>query len=735
MADGRPSRALAVACTVSVFVSAFLLFAVQPYAARLMLPRFGGSPAVWTTSIVFFQVLLLAGYAYAHYGALRATPRRAFVVHGVLLAAPLLLLPPVLGPDVLVEAPTAALLGALALAIGGPFFVLSTHTPLAQRWLLLGRGHRAEDPYFLYAASNAGSLLALLSWPLLLEPRFGLAAQGRALSIGYALFAGLAVWIGWLAVRRGGGAPVELPGSANQPASGPTASRRLRWFALSATGSALLLGATLRITTDVAPMPLLWVLPLGLYLATFIVAFGPGVRTGSLALRAAVMATVAAAIGTLVLQTTGPAVVLIGVHVAAMTAGCLLVHGRLAQDRPAPEQLTSFYLWQALGGAAGGVLSQIVAPWLFDDVVEYPLALVAAVAWLTPWDELRAGLRGAAGGRLLLATAAALVVSALVVAQGSPSAVELVLYVPTLAMLVALAVPGRARSFPVVAAACAVFLLADLHRTGDVVERERGFYGVVTVVDRGDVREMLHGSILHGAQTRDRPGVPRTYYSPDGPMAGLVRTAPAGGRICIVGLGAGSLAVFAQPTQRLTWFEVDPVVRDAALEHFGFLEHAPVEPEIVLGDARLTLAEVGGPPCDLLLVDAFSGDAVPMHLLTREALAVYRDALAPGGVLAFHVSCRHFDLKPVLRGLAADAGLEATFLVDVPDDERVTAGASGSRVVVLDERPRTDLPTPGPRWRPLGSEPAVLWTDDRASLLEIWTPLRDLQYPDSVVRE
>jgi len=714
-----------MACTVSVFLSAFLLFGVQPYAARLLLPRFGGSPAVWTTSLVFFQGLLLAGYAYAHLGALRASPRRAFAVHCGLLAAPLLLLPPHLVGDGPTGAPTGALLIALTLAVGAPFFVLSTHTPLAQRWLVLGRGRGASDPYFLYAASNAGSLLALLAYPLMLEPSLGLRAQGRALAFGYASFAGLSVWIGWAAVRE---RRQEIGPEASSRAPPPPRARRLRWFALSATGSALLLGATLRITTDVAPIPLLWVLPLGLYLATFIVAFGPGVRTEGLALRAAVMASIAAALGTLILQTSGPAVVLIGVHLAALTAGCLLVHGLLARDRPEPSHLTSFYLWQAIGGVTGGALSQIVAPALFDDIVEYPLALVVVLAWLSRRREIEAGLRGPRGARVAVATLVALAVCGLAVGEGSAAVGELALYLPTVAMLVALASPERRWVFPVVAAASALFLLADLHRAGDVVERERGFYGVVTVVDRGDVREMLHGPILHGAETHGRSDVPRTYYSPRGPMARLVEAAPADGRICAVGLGAGSLAVYTRPGQRMTWFEVDPVVVRAAERHFHFLRTAPGEQEIVIGDARRTLQDVEA-DCDLVLIDAFSGDAVPTHLLTREALAVYRRALSPDGVLAFHTSCRHFDLKPVLRGLAVDAGLEPLLRIDVPDDARMAEGAAGSRVVVLQGA------VSGDGWRPLGLEPAVAWTDDRSSLLDVWRPLRDLQYPDSVIEE
>ena len=708
-------RGFVVACTASVFLSAFLLFALQPFAARLILPDFGGSPAVWTVSLVFFQVALLAGYAYTHQGALRASPRKAYAVHVGLLALALLVLPPVV-PH-LAEGPVGLRLAvALAITVGLPFVLLSTNAPLVQRWLALARG---RDPYFLYAASNAGSLLALVVYPLLLEPRLGLRAQGRLFALGYALFAGSVGLIGWYALRSGG----RGTWAATEPTRPPPWGRRLRWLGLSATGSALLLGATLRITTDIAPVPLLWVLPLGLYLLTFIVAFGRGVRLDGAAVQVVLLAAAVAALGTLLLQRTGPALILLAVHLAAMTAGCLVCHVRLADDRPEPRQLTSFYLWMAVGGAVGGLLSQVAAPLLFDDVVEYPLALLAGLLWLATRRELRP-LRGRAGAGLLVASAALFVAVAAGVGSGSPLLAELALHLPILALLAALASRRRGLVFPPLAVATTALLVAGLHM-GGVVDRERGFYGVVTVVDRDGVREMLHGTILHGEESVDRPGQPRTYYESGGPLAQLTRAVAADGRVCAVGLGAGSLSSLGRPGQRMTWFEVDPVVVRAAREHFTFLRDAPGDVDVVLGDARLTLADERG-GCDLLISDAFSGDVVPVHLLTVEALRVYRSALAPGGVLAFHVSSRFFDLLPVLRGLAAEGGLEGWVMIDVPGDQRRARGAAGSRVAVLTE-PGAGPPV-GQGWRPLGHEPAVRWTDDRASLLEVWVPMRELVY-------
>ena len=703
-----------VACAASVFLSAFLLFGVQPYAARLLLPTFGGSPAVWTLSLVFFQVGLLAGYAYTHQGALRATPRRAWLLHLGLLTLGLLVLPPVV-PALSAGPPGGRLVVVLAAAVGLPFVLLSTNAPLVQRWLALA-GRR--DPYFLYAASNAGSLLALVAYPLVIEPKIGLADQGRLLASGYALFAGSVAWIGWLAVRREHEPARETATEAHEAPSWP---RRLRWLGLSATGSALLLGATLRITTDVAPVPLLWVLPLGLYLLTFVVAFGGGVRlTGST--RVVLLAATTAALGTLLLQRTGPAPVLLAVHLAAMTGGCLVCHGRLAEDRPEARWLTSFYLWLAIGGAVGGLLAQLVAPLLFDDVVEYPLALLAALLWLAKPGELRL-LRGRVALMTLAATVVSFAAVALVVHGCSSELAELALHLPIVTLLAALAW-RRGRTFLPMAAATVTLLVTGLH-VGHVVDRERGFYGVVTVVDRDGVREMLHGAILHGEEALDRPGAPRTYYEAGGPMGLLTRAVPAEGRICLVGLGAGSLSTLGRLGQRMTWFEVDPAVVRAAREHFTFLRDAPGEVEVVLGDARLTLAgDDGG--CDLLISDAFSGDVVPVHLLTTEALEVYRSALAPGGVLAFHASSRFFDLLPVLRGLAAEGGLEGWVRIDVPDEERRARGARGSRVVAL-VAPGAGVPAGG-GWRPLGAEPAVRWTDDKASLMEVWVPMRELVY-------
>ena len=705
-------RGLVVACGASVFLSAFLLFAVQPFAARLILPEFGGSPAVWTTSLVFFQVSLLGGYAYTHLGVLRASPRRAYVVHVVLLLAALPLLPPH-GPQAVAGSPVASLLVALTVTVGLPFLALSTHALLVQRWFALAGGSR--DPYVLYAASNAGSLLALLAYPLLVEPRLGLATQGRLFAVGYALFAGSAAWIGWAAIRREG-VTVEM----DRGAPPLPWARRLRWMGLSATGSALLLGATLRITTDVASVPLLWVLPLALYLVTFIVAFGRGVPFERSTFRILLMAAIACAVGTLLLQRTGPALVLITVHLAAMKGGCLLCHGELAADRPEPRHLTSFYLWLAVGGAAGGVLSQLVLPLLFDDILEYPLALLAVLVWLS-----RGAAREGVGVDRRAALAAAVVFAGVGVAvRAGPGVAELALHAPILVMLVALASSKRDRRFPAVAAVSVALLLTGLHVSGDIVWRERGFYGVVTVADRGGVREMLHGALLHGEEAADRPGRPRSYYEPGSPMARLTAAVPADGRVCLVGMGAASLSTLGKPGQRMTWFEVDPVVARAARDHFTFLRDAPGEVDVVLGDARKTLAaDPGG--CDLLLSDAFSGDVVPVHLLTVEALQVYRAALSGRGVLAFHASSRHFDLNPVFRGLAASAGLDAWIQVDLPDAGRRALGAVGSRVVVL---AAPSAGPPGPGWDPLGLQPAVHWSDDRASLVDVWVPMRDLQH-------
>ncbi len=700
-------RGLVVACTASVFLSAFLLFAIQPFAARLILPSFGGSPAVWTISLVFFQVALLAGYAYTHYGALRASPRRAYVVHLGLLATAVILLPPAV-PALTGGPPGPRLALALVMTVGLPFLLLSTNAPLVQRWLALARG---RDPYFLYAASNAGSLLALVAYPLLIEPRLGLRDQGRLLLVGYALFAASVAWIGRASLGAG-----RAPEAVEEPGPAPSWRRRLRWLGLSATGSALLLGATLRVTTDIAPVPLLWVLPLGLYLLTFIIAFGPGVRLDRPATRILLLAATTAALGTLLLQRTGPALVLLAIHLVAMTAGCLVCHGRLAEDRPEPRWLTGFFLWLAIGGAAGGLLAQVVAPLIFDDVAEYPLALLAALLWI--------GRPGRIGGWLIGASAALLVAVAAAVATGSTLLAEVALHAPILALLGALAWRRRPGAFLPVAAATVALLVAGLH-TGGVVHRERGFYGVVTVLDRGGVREMLHGTILHGEEALDRPGQPRTYYEADGPMGRLTRAAPADGRICLVGLGAGSLSTLGRPGQAMTWFEIDPVVARAAADHFTFLRDAPGDVDVVLGDARLTLAAERS-ACDLLISDAFSGDVVPIHLLTVEALQVYRAALTDGGVLVFHASSRFFDLLPVLRGLAAEGGLEGWVLIDVPGEDRKARGAAGSRVVAL--LPAGAGPPTTDPWRPLGDTPAVRWTDDRASLLEVWVPMRELVY-------
>lgn len=666
----------------ALFASAFLLFAVQPMVAKQLLPRFGGAAAVWGTALVFFQAMLLLGYLYAHLVGSRLGVRAQVGVQAGLAVVALAVLPvavdPDGGPDDL-SSPAAAVLGALALAAGLPVFVLGATAPLVQRWFA-GSGHRhAADPYFLYAASNAGSLLALVLYPLLIEPQFDLSDQGWAWAAGFVLVALLTAGCG-LSVWR----TAALPVAAAQPAPPLTGADRRGWVWRAALPSSLLVGTTTYITTDLTPVPLLWVVPLGLYLVTFIVAFGR-LPAGVLRWSAVALPLVVVLVAAAPALRLGPAAQL-PVHLLGLFAAGLVYHGDLARLRPAATHLTEFYLWVAVGGVLGGAFNALLAPVLFDRLVEYPLGLVLAAA-LAPVSVF-----GAEFARLN-------------------------------------------RLLPIGAAVVAAFLLTrpGLDEAGAVVHRERTFYGTLRVVrsPSGKSHALLHGRITHGGQLRnDDPGVrtrPMTYYYPAGPVGQAFAARDAMGRgrqpFAVIGLGVGTLVAYAPPGAEVTFFEVDPgvarIADDPAL--FRYLSDGRArgtDVRVVLGDGRAALRR-DDRTYDLLVLDAFSGDAIPAHLLTREAVQLYLDRLAPGGWLLVNVSNLYLDLGPVLGAAARDLGLVGRVQRHRPSAEADRLGAEEGEWVVL-ARTEADLGplATDPRWQPLTVPPTVpAWTDRYGNVL------------------
>lgn len=724
---------------VTIFTSAALMFFVQPMFARLVLPLLGGSPAVWNTAIVFFQAVLLAGYAYAHASVTWLGTRRQIGVHLVVLLLPLAVLPIVLPAGLVPPTqtnPAAWLLALMTVVVGLPFFAVSTTSPLLQKWFAAG-GHRtARDPYFLYVASNIGSLLALLAYPWWIEPHLPLAQQNRVWMLGYFLLLVLTVTCAVLHGRKPRGEVRATPVASGRDEAGadrPTMARRLRWVLLAFVPSSLMLGVTTYLSSEIAAVPLLWVIPLGLYLLTFVLGFARRQILPRWFLVRALPMAVVPLIVALNMQATSPIGWLILLHLGVFFLAALLCHGQLAADRPPTVWLTEFYLWLSIGGVIGGVFNALLAPLVFDSTVEYPLVLTLA-CFVTLRAANGSGTPRATRGDWLAAAglgAAALGLVVMVQAtrfRADPAMSGLVFGVPALACFFFSRRPLR-----FALGVAALLLAGSLYQgaKGRVLRAERTFFGLhrVTLDPTGQFHLLVHGMTLHGQQSLDpaRRTEALTYYHRTGPIGqvmSLYARDPAR-RIGAVGLGAGSLAAFAAKQQPWTYFEIDPVVLRLAqdVRYFTFLHDSPGAMRFVLGDARLSLSRERDASFDVLILDAYSSDAIPVHLVTREALALYRRKLASGGLMAFHISNVHLDLEPVFTELAHDAGLVALTRDDtVVSEEERGLGKAGSIWLVMAQR-RDDLAllARDPRWRSSrGDRNQTLWTDDYSSLLSVF---------------
>jgi hypothetical protein len=699
----------------------------------------GGTPAVWTTCMLFFQAALLAGYGYAHVASHRLGTRTHVLMHLAILAVAALILPIALveDPPTENEAPVFWILRILAMTVGLPFLAVAATAPLLQRWFA-GSGHgAADDPYFLYAASNFGSLLALLAYPLLIEPRLTLMEQSAAWTAGYRGLWLLTALCGWSATRRAAQPSFAAPVVA--PAHVPAKPQPLRWLVLAFVPASLMLSVTTYLTTDIAAIPLLWVLPLALYLLTFALAFArrslvPHVWMVRLLPGLVVVLTIA-----MLAQATEPIMLLVAGHLLLLFVVAMVCHGELARLRPRAEQLTGFYLWVSLGGVLAGMFNGLLAPLVFPGLVEYPLVLVVAC--------LAAPSRSAGDQRPtrrdLLWPLALGGLTAMVIVAGQRFALMLpewlakalrssaVFAVPAVLCYTMLDRPLRF-GLAVAALFVAGLLYDGVH--GHVIYQERSFFGVhrVALGADGTSHVLIHGNTVHGRQFRDaaRKGEPLMYYHRQGPIGKLfAELAKRGDRrpVAVVGLGAGSLAMYGTEGQEFTFFEIDPVVIRIAGDPkmFTFLSESPAKVNIVAGDARLTLAKAPAKHYGVIVIDAFSSDAIPLHLLTREALAVYRSKLADDGVLMFHISNRYVDLAPVLGDLAGDAGLLAQVRHDLSKADP-SSGRLPSQWVLM--TPCATSQVPGGAWEPLGPRPGVrVWTDDYSNLVGAvrWMPFRD----------
>ena len=712
-----------------VFAAAWLVFWIQPLAVRGVLPVLGGSPAVWNTSMVFFQSALLAGYALAHLLVRRAPPVAQLVVLASLWAF-VGLASPIGGLRLLGDAPAGLppalwLLGTLAGALGLAFVAASSLTPLVQAWLArAGAGTVSADPYFLYSASNAGSAGALLAYPFLLEAFFGLDAQAWLWSVAL-LGLGPLLFVLWLASTPERAAAPVTNASDSRPRHALPVGRLL---ALSAVPSALLLASTRYLTTDVASVPLLWIVPLVLYLGSFVHAFA---RRRPFPHRTLKRLLAPALIALAVMYPLTRTVFVFGLaHLLVFTLSALYCHGELARRRPPASDLTRFYLLISIGGLVGGLLVALVAPLVFVDVYEYPIALslVAALLPAATFALRRVHLLIAAGALGLTVAGLSVVVTDFPGFDAGVPMLEAFALV-----LVALAAPAllvmRARPALLAGALLVVFLVptAVSRSTDAQVARERTFFGVYRIVDSDGKRSLHHGTTLHGAEWPRSDGSIEsrtTYYGADTPYADLF-TGLARRRqplvIGLAGLGTGSLACYARRGDEVRIYEIDPVVVELARKHFTALRSCAPNAHIAIGDARLLL-ERERTLHDFLALDVFASDAIPVHLLTLEAFESYLRVLAPEGVIAVHISNRHLDLEPVLAVLAQRLGLSARIKrYTAPGDLPSPRLSQSSTVVALGRHESALLSLDlDEGWVPLGSPDRIrIWTDDYASIVPL----------------
>lgn len=746
-------RLVSAAAIVATFFGAALIFFVEPMIGRMVLPLLGGAPAVWNTCVFFFQVALLAGYAYAHLlSALR--PGLRVLVHALLVVGSLSALPVQLAatdPPALHD-PSTWLFRILALSVGLPFFVLAATGPLIQQGLRDFSGP-GSDPYPLFAWGNAGSLAALLAYPFLIEPWLRLRSQAWVWSGGYVLFA--VVLVACALVMR----PPRRSARRKPPAPRPRSvsiGTRAWWVLLAFVPSATFLAVTHYMSTDVAVFPLIWVLPLGVYLVTMMLAFARRtipIRQSSVGLAVATAAVVASFWAFHRPYTW----VLFLLHPIALFCVGMVCHARLFAARPEPARLTQFYLFLALGGALGGMFATFVAPACFDSIAEYPILLVTACLIRPPADphnDRRARWLDLA---LPAALGALVALTGALVRTGALTSNTLVLLVQVaLPCVLVLALRKRPLRFALAIAVLLVAVHVQTRSRGEVLHARRDFFGVHKVVraqgpgihavdasgKRLSTGFLFHflwdGTTMHGAQAQDEPlrREPTSYYAASGPLGELldkVEPVQPLDRIAVVGLGAGTIAAYGRPGRSMTFYEIDPEVARIARDprYFTYLSDSAAHTEVVIGDGRALLARAPDASYDLIVLDAFASDAIPVHLMTAEAVDLYFRKLTARGILAVHVTNQHLDLEPVFHAIAAELGLRGRSKFDEVESLReLEAGKNRSHWIVLargdallggltSDGDWLNLPLPGV----VAADRRFLWTDDYSSVVRVLRPL------------
>ena len=719
--------------SVTLFTSAGLLFWIQPLIAKTLLPRWGGTPAVWNTCLFFFQTMLLIGYVYALASSRWFSLRAQAAVHVLLiLLVGFYLFRSMDHAPVLADShgsPTLSVLQNLLFSIGLPFFVISASNPLLQSWFARLRHHRAVDPYFLFAASNAGSLIALVAFPLVLEPSLGLNEQYQFWRFG---FGALVIFICAIALTLKPLATVatEVRATENGPDDILSPRRRLRWLALAFVPSSLMLGVTTYITADVASVPLLWVIPLALYLLTFVLAFANKQFASASSLGRVML--VAALVVTLIVSTgaTEPAWLLILANLGFFFVAALTCHRQLANDRPATRHLAEYYLWIAIGGALGSLFNVLIAPRLFTSIVEYPLAIV--LACMLQRGDSHDSERNTNYLDIIYPVGVfglAVSLTMLVHYLRFSSATIKFLIVPGIPLIL---INHFFRQRPLrFALAAGAVMFASIYFAGDTGRTllvKRNFFGTIRVTtdSTAKVNSMYSGNTVHGRQFVDqsRQCEPISYHHENGPLGQVMavyNAAPANPRVGVVGLGAGAMAAYSKPDQQWTFYEINPAVINMARnsQYFTYLQNcAGGSVNVVEGDARLNLQNAADGYFGLLVLDAFSSDAIPVHLVTQQALDLYLSKLAPGGMLVFHASSRSLNLSPILADLAASRNLICIGF----DDSKPSSieGKDPSQWVVMARSPEEiSYLSINSQWQRVNGRKGMrVWSDDFSNIVQ-----------------
>jgi len=750
---------MALLFSVTLLVSAALLFSIQPMIGKIILPKLGGTPAVWNTCMVFFQATLLLGYAYAHL-LTRLRTRRQALIHLGLILLPLFSLPIQISnkaismiPDE--NNPIPWLIGFLIVSTGLPFLTVSTTAPLLQRWFSSTRHRHAHDPYFLYSASNLGSMIGLLSYPVLVEPRLSLMEQSWLWAVGYVCLAILVTCCAlvlWYSKTEASAVSVNknivlnhhkhsLYSMASEKEIVSNKEdisylRLLRWVLFAFLPSSLMLGVTTYLTTDIAPFPLLWVVPLAIYLFTFILVFArrpvlPPQWLGRVLGMCSIVLLIAFITGA-----NHPAWLMTVLNLLLFFAAAMIFHGEVAKDRPTPSGLTKFYLCISIGGVLGGLFNAIIAPLVFKSVIEYPLVMLLACALMPTAGKSGnaklelTSLRRDAAWAVGIGLLTAVLIFTMHGFRLNPWRFSTLFIFGLPALMTYRFVRNPMRFGYSLAAIFAVGLLYT-SADGRTLMVERNFFGVLRVTQDagGRYHQLFHGNTMHGRQSIDqlRQGEALSYYYHTGPIGQVfdLFNASSHTSVGIIGLGAGSLTAYAKPTQDWTYYEINPTVERIARnpKFFTFLTNSGARTlTVILGDARLRLKNAQDQQYDLFVLDAFSSDSIPMHLITSEALRIYLEKLANGGILAFHITNRRLDLKPVFANLAHHANLIGL----IRDDSQVdfserSNGKEGSVWVVMARR-NDDVASliNDSRWQQLHPDPRVgLWTDDFSNIMSV----------------